>query len=75
VNGGRKNNTPLLYAIKNNNTEISRLLINAGADIDAKNNDNNTPLQYATDMNYTEIIELLKHQTTVFNPLHKTYTD
>jgi ankyrin repeat protein len=68
--GGDKNNTPLLYAVKNNNYEICKLLIDAGADIHAMNMYKTTPLQYATHMNYTEIIDLLKNEITVTNPMH-----
>lgn len=52
--------TPLLKATADNKFEISKLLIESGADVNVKNiNDNNTPLLWATYRNNTEISKLL----------------
>jgi len=52
--------TPLLYAISNNNTEICNLLIAKGCDINATTNDDVwSPLLRATNCNNTEICRLL----------------
>ncbi len=52
-------NTSLIRATYNNNIEIVKLLLNAGADIDNQNNDGYTALIYAAYKNNKEIIELL----------------
>jgi len=58
LSGGRKydnNNTPLHLAVRSGNTETVKLLVEAGADHLAKNNDNKTPVDLASDektMNY-----------------------
>jgi ankyrin repeat protein len=54
------NRTPLLNATMNNNTEISRLLVDIGANVNVNGGDkNNTPLLWAAWNNNTEISQLL----------------
>ena len=53
--------TALHYAARNGKTEILKLLLSNGADVNAKNRDGNmTPLFLANLEGHTEIIELLK---------------
>ena len=53
--------TALHYAASNGKTEILKLLLSNGADVNAKNRDGNiTPLFLANLEGHTEIIELLK---------------
>ena len=40
-------NTPLHWAARNNNTEVTRMLIDKGADVNLQNYDNKTPLDVA----------------------------
>ena len=54
-----KGNTPLYWACINNYTEVAKLLIEHGADIDIKDNRGNTPLYQACFKNNTEIAKLL----------------
>jgi ankyrin repeat protein len=51
--------TPLLLATKNNNTEIAKLLIEAGADINVKDIYGTTPLLFATRRKNIKISELV----------------
>lgn len=64
VNGLWKNKegkTALMYGIEDNdNIEKVRLLIKAGADVNAKDNDGNTALSLAQEAGNLEIIQLLK---------------
>lgn len=52
--------TAHIYAAYNNALAIVRLLIEAGADVNAKRYDGKTALMYATEGNATEVMELLK---------------
>jgi len=51
--------TPLMHAIGYNNAEIVKLLITAGAQIDAQDNDGWTPLMIAASNDNPEIVKLL----------------
>ena len=53
------NPSELIDAIQQDNTELSRVLIEGGADINTKNNDGNTPLLLSIIQNNTEISRLL----------------
>ncbi|MEM0979886.1 MAG: ankyrin repeat domain-containing protein [Cyanobacteria bacterium P01_H01_bin.58] len=52
-------NTALTYATRDGFTEIARLLINAGADVDWIDGENVTPLILAAFKGHMEIVELL----------------
>lgn len=52
VNGRDKNGmTPLMNAVQNKNPAVAKLLIDAGADVNACDNDNGTSLMYVTAFN------------------------
>ena len=51
--------TPLHYAAQHNSTESAKLLLESGADIEAKDMSNLTPLHYAAQHNSTESAKLL----------------
>jgi hypothetical protein len=55
VNG----NTPLHSAAANGHIEIARLLLQNGADVNAKENDGYTPLHYAAFQGHVDILHLL----------------
>ena len=50
---------PLHYAVHNNNIEMSKLLIDNGANVNVKNMDKVTALMWAADIGNTEIAQLL----------------
>ena len=50
----------LMVAVKKNQPEIVKLLIQAGADVNYKDNFGKSILQVAERKGYTEIVELLK---------------
>jgi len=52
--------TPLHYASEHGHTDVIQLLIDHGADIDAKNKWGTTPLHLASSHGHTEIVKLLK---------------
>jgi ankyrin repeat protein len=52
--------TPLHFAAQNNSLEIAKLLITAGADIAAENEEGDTPLDTAVSANNREMIDLLR---------------
>ena len=47
--------TPLHFAAEAGYVEITEVLVNSNADVDAKNNDEWTPLHVAAEKNYTNI--------------------
>ena len=51
--------TPLHYAVSSGHTEIAELLIDAGADLEAKNPAVGTPLLFAVLQGHKEVVELL----------------
>ena len=60
VKGGFADGTPLHYAAANGHKEIAELLIEKGADLNAKDEDGGTPLDVAISFNRTEIAALLR---------------
>ena len=52
-----------MYAAKKGYTEIAKLLLAAGTDVNAKNNNNNTALMLAKDYNHPEIVKLLEQHS------------
>ncbi|MEI0608062.1 ankyrin repeat domain-containing protein, partial [Brachyspira pulli] len=54
-----ENATPLMWFILNDNTEIAELLIESGADINAKDKNGKTALDYAKEKNNSKIEQLL----------------
>ena len=59
VHHGRHNQTPLHYAVLNHNAESSKLLLERGAEIEARTINNQTPLHLAATRNSTEIAQIL----------------
>lgn len=60
-------NTPLNIACSMGQTEVAKLLIDAGAAVEAKNNEQTTPLFNAAFLCHTETVELLlKHGASVY---------
>ena len=57
--GGQNNKTPLHCAVENNSTEAAKLLLERGAEIEARNTKNQTPLHFASLNNSTEAAKLL----------------
>lgn len=51
--------TPLMMAAWNGDTEISKLLIDSGADIDAKTNNNGTAVFWASFNDHVSVVQLL----------------
>ena len=56
---GYDHKTPLHYVGDNNSTEFGQLLLELGAEIEAKDKNNLTPLQYAVFKNSIESVQLL----------------
>lgn len=54
--------TPLLDAVRNNNTQISKLLICNGADINIKDKNNYTPLDIAVRNDNTHLVRILNNK-------------
>ena len=52
--------TPLMHAVRKESTEIVKLLLAAGADVNFKNSFGQNVLQVATKKGLTEIVTLLK---------------
>ena len=52
--------TPLIQAAWRGHTDIATLLIEGGADVNAKGSDGHTPLIWATVNGHTDIIKLLR---------------
>ena len=59
--------TPLIYAVHCNKIEFVKLLLNAGADIDKKNDNGNTALISAAYNGNIEIVELLLNAGAYIN--------
>lgn len=51
--------TPLHIACCHNNIEMVKLLVEKGADVNARDNDGDMPIDYADTMEYLEIINFL----------------
>ena len=51
---------PLMRAVQGGNTEITQLLLDAGADVNAKNVYGSTELMEASYRGHTEIVKLLR---------------
>ncbi len=51
--------TPLHLAAETNSIDIARLLIDSGADIEAKDNDGLTPMHWAAETNSLDLVRLL----------------
>ena len=60
VKGGLFNGTPLHHAAYEDHKEVAELLIAAGADVSAKNNEGRTPLDEAIALKHTETADLLR---------------
>ena len=60
VKGGFADGTPLHYAAANGHKEIAELLIEKGADLNAKDEDGGTPLDVAISFRQTKIADLLR---------------
>jgi len=56
---GDYDNTAFMFAIKHDNIDIARLLLDAGADVNAKSYYNYTALIWASEKNKTDIIKFL----------------
>lgn len=56
---GPKNHTPLMLACINKNTEIAKLLVEKGADVNSSDIDKITPLSYAALHGKPELVSLL----------------
>lgn len=60
VSGELEGYTPLIFAARENNEEIVKLLIKHGANVNTKNINGDTPLSLAEKGGYTQIMEILK---------------
>ena len=60
VKGGFADGTPLHYAAANGHKEIAELLIEKGADLNAKDEDGGTPLDVAIQFKELEIADLIR---------------
>lgn len=58
----------LIKNIKQGNTEIVKLLLEAGADVNAKDIYGNTALMYSSEYGYTEIVKLLLEAGSEVDP-------
>ncbi len=59
VNAEKDGWTPLMLAARNGHAEIAKLLIEANADVYAKNQNGFTPLMFAAEDGHAEIVKLL----------------
>lgn len=64
-------NSPLCFACQYNRTEIARLLIEAGADVNFKGFHGRTPLFYAADKQNIEVVDLLFRKGADINMISK----
>lgn len=60
VSGDLQGFTPLIFAARDNKLEIAKLLIEHGANVNAKNIYDQTPLSVAEKAKHTDMIQLLK---------------
>jgi ankyrin repeat protein len=60
LSGEIKGFTPLIFAARENNEEIAQLLIDHGADVNARNMYGDSPLSLAEKEGHTTIVEILK---------------
>ena len=70
--------TPLHIAARKGYTDICKLLIQMGVNINARDNYSHTPLHYAALYGYFDIVDLLKHagaDTAIVRNFGKTYLD
>lgn len=63
----RTRDTPLCFAIRNNNREEAEVLLNTGCDINEKNNFEHTPLMLAAAYNYTSLCNWLLNKGADLN--------
>jgi ankyrin repeat protein len=56
IHGG----TALMHAAANGNIDVTKLLVENGADLEAESEDGHTALMYAMEEGHTEIAELLE---------------
>jgi ankyrin repeat protein len=59
-NGWSNGWTPLLFAAESGNLELAKLLVERGADVNAKSDDGLTVLSYAYNSNNKELVKFLK---------------
>lgn len=59
INQTRKNKTPLIWAIKNEEHEIAQELLRQGANVDIPHRSGQTPLSMAVEIEDLELVELL----------------
>ena len=59
--------TALLFAVLCNKTDVIRLLLQNGADVNKRDRLGNTPVHYAAMMNYTEAIAMLMRHGASIN--------
>ena len=52
--------TPLHWAASYGHKDVAGVLIEAGADVNAKDKENKTPLAFAVGKDHKELVELLK---------------
>jgi hypothetical protein len=57
--GDHKGNSPLIWAACNENTEMIKILLEGGANIEHKDDDGYTALHWAASCNETEVVHLL----------------
>ncbi len=63
--GDADGNYPIINAVRNNNSELVKLFLEKGANLDLKNSKGETPLSIATSMKHTGIIEQIKRQVEI----------
>ncbi|WP_035678662.1 ankyrin repeat domain-containing protein [Flavobacterium limnosediminis] len=60
VNETKNGMTPLMFAVRYNNAEIAKILIEKGADISVKDPNGRTALQLAEAVKATQVAEVIK---------------
>ena len=63
---------PLIAACKFKNYDIAKLLLEKGADVNAKNDNGETALIIAAQNDHTEIVKLLLEKGAKYDPFYKT---